>query len=257
MSRSMLVVDDEETIRWALRELFMQDGWRVHCAADGDEAGRLVEQNAYDFMITDLKMPGLSGVELIRKARDRNAGLGVMVLTGYASLETAVDALRLRAWDYVTKPCKVSYLKERVGAFVEDVERVGARSRGEPLRDRDLRDFMGGAGTHLLSFDAVLPDGRSQDALAELRRMFTHLGLAAERAADLVQLCVEAIALVADETGGASARASLLNGYVLVGISGPREVQLDRLTRISARLGVDARLVLADGTRGIVVSERI
>ncbi len=252
MNRSMLVVDDEETIRWALRELFMQDGWRVHCAADGDEAGRLVEQNVYDFMITDLKMPGLSGVELIKRARDRNAGLGVMVLTGYATLETAIDALRLHAWDYVTKPCKVSYLKERVGAFVEDVERVSARSRGQSLRDRDLRDFMGGAGTHLLSFEVVLPD-----ALAELQRMFTHLGLAAERAADLVQLCVEAIALVADETGGASARASLLNGYVLVGISGPREVQPDRLTRISARLGVDARLVHGDGTGGIVVSERI
>lgn len=257
MSRSMLVVDDEETIRWALRELFMQDGWQVHCAADGDEAGRLVGENAYDFMVTDLKMPGLSGVELIRKARDRNPGLGVMVLTGYASLETAVDALRLRAWDYVTKPCKVSYLKERVGAFIEDVERAGARSQGQPLRDGDLRDFMGGAGTDLLSFEAVLPDGRSQDALSELQRMFTHLGLAEERAADLVQLCVEAIALVADETGGASARASLLNGYVLVGITGRREVQPDRLTRIGARLGVDARLVRSDGTRGIVVSERI
>ena len=84
MTRRMLIVDDEETIRWALRELFMQDGWAVDGAADGNEAVSKVEQTPYDFLITDLKMPGTDGVEVIRKARMANPATGVMILIQYS-----------------------------------------------------------------------------------------------------------------------------------------------------------------------------
>ena len=142
MMRRMLIVDDEETIRWALAELFMQDGWAVQCAADGEEAVRRVEEDPFEFMITDLKMPGLPGVEVVRRARRANPAMGVMVLTGYASLETAVEAVRLGAWDYVTKPCDVRYLRSRVEQFTR--ERGGEQLRlasRTPLSLQDVEEL--------------------------------------------------------------------------------------------------------------------
>jgi DNA-binding NtrC family response regulator len=178
MNRSMLIVDDEETIRWALRELFMSDGWEVHCAADGDEAESLVAERPYDFMITDLKMPGVSGVELIRRARAHNSEMGVMVLTGYASLETALEAIRLQAWDYVTKPCKVAYLKERIDEFFDERSSVSrGEGEGERLPEADARAFLEGSGMELLSFEALEGDEDSRRALTALREMFAHAGI--------------------------------------------------------------------------------
>ena len=153
--RRMLIVDDEDTIRWALRELFAQDGWDVHAAADGEEALRKILECTYDFMITDLKMPGRHGVEVIGEARRLNPRMGVAVLTGYASVETAIDALRMRAWDYLTKPFDMRYLKQSIeGYFREMAARdgqgpdevldvKGERPADQPLHQNSKFEFVG------------------------------------------------------------------------------------------------------------------
>ncbi len=258
MSRSMLIVDDEETIRWALGELFMADGWQVDYAADGDEADRLVELNDYHFMITDLKMPGVSGIELVRKARQRNPRVGVVILTGYASLETAIEALRLRAWDYVTKPFDVRYLRGRVEAFVKGAGGWPADHAGPAgLSEEELEECPGGA-VEILSLPNVHPDEPGHDGLDRVKGLLDHLGLDAERCSDLVQVCLEAIALVGGEEG-ARVSAGLLAGHLVLAVcgeGGPGRAG-EVLERVRAELGVDARLVGTDGDRRIVICQKI
>ncbi len=260
MSRRMLIVDDEETIRWALREIFMGDGWRVDCAADGDEADGLLQRTTYDFIITDLKMPGVSGTELIRKARRRNPGTGVIVLTGFAALETAVAALRLRAWDYVTKPCEVRYLKQRIDEFLEETEdQHDRRSSPSRLGEKDLRRFLEGGGEEVFSFSPLCLYDGSDEALSRLREILRHLGYDEKRVAELLQVCVEAVALLCDGEQGGAARAGLFRGHVILCISGAaeEEVRSENLEEISTELGVEARLVADGDVSSIVLSERL
>jgi CheY-like chemotaxis protein len=255
----MLIVDDEETIRWALRELFLQDGWEVHYAGDGDEARGLLDEGPYDFMITDLKMPGLPGVELIRTARQVNPAIGVMILTGYASLDTAIQAVRLRAWDYVTKPCEARYLKERIDEFMQQAGDRHVRPTAERrLQEDDLREFLAGAGTEIFSFGPLDGDEHTAGLLDRLGGMFAHLGCGERRAGELVQMCVEAIALMTDGEGGGFGRVGLLKGHVLVSVSGSSDPGPGRaLDDLSGELGVDARLVAGKDRKSIVLSEGI
>jgi DNA-binding response OmpR family regulator len=257
----MLVVDDEETIRWALRELFMQDGWEVHDVGDGDEAAGMICAHTYDYMITDLKLPGCSGVEILEGARKRNPRMGVTVLTGYASLDTAVQALRLGAWDYVTKPCKAPELKDRIDEFFECAGRQPARlTAGGSLAQEDLADFAAGAGTEVLSLSTLEADRQASSVFGRLRGMFTDLGFRRERAEELVQFCIEAAAVLPDSNGGSRGRAGLLKGHVVVSVTGhcdAGDAELDMLRKVGEQFGVDTRIVRSDGRCSVVLSEAI
>lgn len=258
MTRRMLIVDDEETIRWALAELFMQDGWVVQTAADSDEAARRVEEAPFEFMITDLRMPGSSGVEVVRRARQTSPSIGVMVLTGYASLETAVEALRLGAWDYVTKPCDVRYLRSRVEQFTR--ERGGEQLRlasRTPLTPQDVESFRAGGGTQVLSLPALGGGEGVEGALAALHDMFLDLGLGGQRGAELVQTCLEALAL-ASLPEQAALRAGLMKGNVVIAVSLPRngwEKPRAFIDRLGSRFGLNVRSFEAGERCHIVMSE--
>jgi len=258
MTRRMLIVDDEETIRWALAELFMEDGWVVQAAADGDEAVEKVEEDAFEFMITDLKMPGVPGVEVVRRARRANPHIGVMVLTGYASLETAVEAVRLGAWDYVTKPCDVGYLKSRVDQFTR--ERGGEalrRASRTALSRRDVEQFRAGAGTPVLRLPTLGGEVGVGDAVGMLRDVFRDLGLSEQRAGELVQTCLEALAM-APAPEHAGLRAGLLKGNVLVDVRLPRgQGQAARafIDRLGSRFGLNVMFAEEDGHSHVLMSE--
>jgi DNA-binding response OmpR family regulator len=186
--------------------------------------------------------------------------MGVLVLTGYASLETAIEAVRLRAWDYVTKPCQVSYLKERVDAFLKAAPSAAPNPAGAaPPDESSLRAFLDGAGTELLAFDRIDPDAQSHRVLDELRRVCGDLGFEGERTAGLVQIALEAIAALCDGDVRPLGRAALLEGHLLVGFSAPRSgrTAADSLRAVAERLGLHARLLPCDGTDSIVLSERV
>ncbi len=260
MNRSLLIVDDEETIRWALRELFMAEGWEVHCAGDGDEADALVAARPYDFMITDLKMPGVCGVDLIRRARRHNPPMGVMVLTGYASLETALEALRLRAWDYVTKPCKVAYLKERIEAFFADqASRGDGGAVAGELPPEVARPFLDGEGVEVFSFEGLDGDEESRRVLEALREVVGHAGLGLARAGQLVQLCVEAVALADGRADSLAGRVGLLNGHLVITLRVPglEKAAAERWRQVAENLRIAARLVDHGEARSMVMAERI
>ena len=100
----ILVVDDEESIRSVLSQVLSEDGFTVTEAASGEEALVLFQKQPFDLVITDIVMPGISGIELLEKIRELNSDTQVIIMTSYASLDTAVSALRSGAYDYIFKP---------------------------------------------------------------------------------------------------------------------------------------------------------
>lgn len=100
----VLVVDDEEGIRTFIGEVLEGEGLRVTMAGDGDSAARLLDRESFHLMITDLKMPGLDGMALLRKTRSDSPETEVVVLTAHGTLAGAVEAMKVGAFDYLGKP---------------------------------------------------------------------------------------------------------------------------------------------------------
>jgi len=100
----ILVVDDEEGIRSFVAESLESEDHEVVQAGDGEQAARMLDRRSFHVMITDLKMPGMNGMDLLRKARAEQPEMEVIVLTAHGSVEGAVEAMRLGALDYLQKP---------------------------------------------------------------------------------------------------------------------------------------------------------
>ncbi len=102
--RRILIVDDETSVRGSLGEWFREDGFAVETAEDGEAALRLMDKGPYDIILLDLKMPGMDGIAVQKRVREIDPEAAIIILTAYASVQTAVEALKLGAFDYVTKP---------------------------------------------------------------------------------------------------------------------------------------------------------
>jgi two-component system, NtrC family, response regulator AtoC len=100
----ILVADDEPNMRKVLKAMLEHDGNEVHVASDGVEALAMLDENHIDVVITDLKMPRLDGMGLLRKMSDHHDGIPVIMITAHGTVDTAVEALKLGAFDYITKP---------------------------------------------------------------------------------------------------------------------------------------------------------
>lgn len=100
----ILVVDDEEGIRSYIAEVLEMEGYQVSTAADGEEANRLLQESDYTLLLTDLKMPNMDGMELLQVVKQRQPNLSVIVLTAHGTVDTAVEAMKLGAFDFLSKP---------------------------------------------------------------------------------------------------------------------------------------------------------
>jgi two-component system response regulator RegA len=113
--RRVLVVDDDDTYRTALGRAFERRGFEVLAAASVAEALEMAERVTPDFASIDLRMPGASGLELVRRLTALHPNVRVVVLTGYGSIATAVEAVKLGAADYLTKPADAHDLLRAFG----------------------------------------------------------------------------------------------------------------------------------------------
>jgi two-component system response regulator RegA len=104
---SLLLVDDDEVFRQRLARAFRDRGWEVREAADLDGALRVAEDDTPEFVVVDLRLPDGSGLEIVRRLKALDATTAIVVLTGYGSIATALDALRLGAAHYLTKPADI------------------------------------------------------------------------------------------------------------------------------------------------------
>ena len=104
MSNSILIIDDERAIRKTLSEILSYEGFKVDEAADGEEGWKLFSEKNYDVVLCDIKMPKLDGLEFLIKATEKNPDIPVIMISGHGTIETAVDAVKKGAYDYVAKP---------------------------------------------------------------------------------------------------------------------------------------------------------
>jgi len=115
----VLIVDDEKSMCELLSVMLEKEGYRVDSATNGEGALKLLEKGSYDLVLEDLKMPGMDGIELLRKIKEKDSLAVVMVMTAYSSWDTAVEAMRLGAHDYIRKPFDNVAVKEMVSRAVE------------------------------------------------------------------------------------------------------------------------------------------
>ena len=104
MNGKILVVDDQENMRKSLKALLGKEGYEVKTASSGEEAARMAEDEIFPVLITDLRMDGMDGMETCRAVKELSSGTLAIIITGHASLESAVEAIRLGAYDYLVKP---------------------------------------------------------------------------------------------------------------------------------------------------------
>ncbi|AMV71980.1 sigma-54 dependent transcriptional regulator [Desulfuromonas carbonis] len=115
----ILLIDDEAHNREALSLLLGNAGYRLETAASGEEALQILEKNSFDVVITDLFLPGVSGIGILKSVKESSPSTNVILITGNASAETAVEAMKEGAFDYITKPFNFEKLKIQVAKAVE------------------------------------------------------------------------------------------------------------------------------------------
>ena len=111
-SERILIVDDEETVCTVLAKFITRQGFRSDCTFSGEEALALLEKNDYDFMIADLMMPGTSGLELLQRVKAMKMDVPVAIMTGFGTLDLAIEAIRNGAVDFIKKPFDFQRLSE-------------------------------------------------------------------------------------------------------------------------------------------------
>lgn len=134
MQHTILVVDDEAPNRQALDRILRREGYDVAHAEDGQQALERIRAAPPALMLTDLKMPGMTGLELLKAARAISPDLEVIVMTAYGTVETAVEAMKEGAWDFVTKPLRRSVIVRKVRGALEKHSLV--------VENRALRDQL-------------------------------------------------------------------------------------------------------------------
>jgi two-component system response regulator PilR (NtrC family) len=143
--RKILIVDDEISMCDFLTVILANEGYKVKAVQDGVEALNILREEPFPCLITDLKMPNMDGLELLSRAREIVPDLGVVVITAYASLQSAVEALRLGAMDYVTKPFKVDEIKIVIEKIFDQInlKQENVQLRKQLSEKNDLDSIIG------------------------------------------------------------------------------------------------------------------
>lgn len=142
----ILVVDDEMAIRVSMGDLLKRRGYEVVTAASGEEALEQIYQRPFDLLLLDLKMPGIDGVEVARRARQRQPEAAIIILTGHGSLESAMEGIHLGVFDYMLKTSSPHEVMARVSAALTQ--------QNEERRRKQLIQTLQGVLTELQGNEA-------------------------------------------------------------------------------------------------------
>jgi len=144
-SARVLVVDDELSMRELLDITLRQEGYDVTLADGGEAAIRALDDTAFDLVVTDLRMRGVDGLAVLRAVKERAPGTAVLVVTAFASTDTAVEAMKLGAYDYVTKPFKLDELNLTIAGALErkHLQEENEALRRELHKERGFANFVG------------------------------------------------------------------------------------------------------------------
>ena len=117
--KKILVVDDEQHVRQLIGKVLEKEGYEVLTACNGEEGLEIFQKNNIDLIISDIKMPKMNGIEFLHKVKEQEPGVGFILITAFATMETAIDAIKSGAQDYVTKPFDI---KEILNAVKKDID---------------------------------------------------------------------------------------------------------------------------------------
>lgn len=131
MKPRILVVDDEESIREFLDIMLRKEGYEVTCVEDGQKAIDTLKKKSFDLLISDLQMPNVTGIELLKHCRETYSDLLFMMITAFGTAESAVEAMKMGAYDYITKPFKIDEVRINIANAL--------RSRNLEVENRVLR----------------------------------------------------------------------------------------------------------------------
>jgi DNA-binding NtrC family response regulator len=160
LAERLLIVEDEGTLRESLKRVFLREGYDVDSVGDSESAIRILEGRTYDVIITDIILPGVGGIELLKKCRDSNLEQLVIVMTAYASLETAVEALRAGAYDYIIKPV----IHEEIRRIVRNALRQRALKTENILLRKQIEDRY--------DFDRIVGESKAiKDLIAGVKKV--------------------------------------------------------------------------------------
>jgi DNA-binding response OmpR family regulator len=173
MSRqyTVLIVDDEDPLRLSLSLILQKENYHVATAGNAEEALNCLQRQEYDLMFLDLNMPGRSGIELLLEVHKRFPDMPVLILTAYAALESAIQAIRLGARDYLIKPAEPALLLSRVSEILGESE--------QPTRKKEIVDEIQALLSELQKIEKAetTPPSTTADPTRVLRKGMFELDL--------------------------------------------------------------------------------
>jgi DNA-binding NtrC family response regulator len=170
MAIRLLIVDDDEQLRQTLVRRFQREGSTVLAAASGEAALEKLAQERVDIALLDLHLPGMSGIELLEQLKERQPELEVLMLTGHGSIETAIQAMKRGAYDYLTKPFQLPELEIHVQKAFEKVQLVRReRQRIEQIRYESPRYRLVGSSAGMKKVVQLLEKVAATDATVLVR----------------------------------------------------------------------------------------
>ncbi len=138
----ILIVDDEKIMQESCASILVKEAYATQTASSGEEALELFDRTSFDLVVLDLKMPGMGGIETLQRMKERDPGITVLIITGYPSIDTAVKAIKLGAYDYITKPFTPDAFRIAVSRALERknllTENRHLRRRLEAKQDSDM-----------------------------------------------------------------------------------------------------------------------
>ncbi len=157
MNIRVLIIEDEKLIRWSLRQKFETRGFRVTEAEDGQTAKQALDSGTFDLIMLDYKLPDITGIEILRDIRERDKDVVVIMMTAYTSIDTAVEAIKLGAFDYVAKPFDMEQVLRTADKALETTKlrREVRELRRHIQHDYGMERIIGRSAPMLELFDVI------------------------------------------------------------------------------------------------------
>jgi two-component system response regulator PilR (NtrC family) len=157
MKSRILVVDDEESIREFLEIMLKKEGYEVTLAEDGQKAKDLLTKKSFDMIISDLQMPNVTGIELLKHVKDTAPEIVFMMITAFGTTETAVEAMKIGAYDYITKPFKIDEVRLNIHNALrsKNLEVENRSLKKELVKEYSFQNLIGNSPVMHQIFDLI------------------------------------------------------------------------------------------------------
>lgn len=157
MKSRILVVDDEESIREFLEIMLKKEGYEVTTAEDGQKAQEILTKKSFDMVISDMQMPHVTGIELLKHVKDNYPDVVFMMITAFGTTETAVEAMKMGAYDYVTKPFKIDEVRLNIHNALrsKNLETEVRVLKKELVKEYSFQNMVGNSQAMHTIFDLV------------------------------------------------------------------------------------------------------